>query len=152
MDLQGEALVNWFAGGIDRNALDREKSLATWFHQAPYGVYPASDGHVVVSLCETSNLADAVDSDALRALVDNDRYEDRDAFARALSEATHRFTMAELEERFDANNVWWAPVRYYDELLSGSTDHAFRDFPRSGCPRPEDPSRQSPEQIRRQGS
>ncbi|WP_431692298.1 CaiB/BaiF CoA transferase family protein [Rhizobium giardinii] len=118
IDLQGEALVNWFAGGIDRSVLDREKSLATWFHQAPYGVYPASDGHVVVSLCETPNLADAVDSDALRALVDNDRYEDRDAFARALSEATRRFTMAELEERFDANNVWWAPIRYYDELLS----------------------------------
>lgn len=117
IDLQGEPLVNWFAGNIDRTALHREKNLATWFHQAPYGVYPTSDGHVVVSLCETANLADAVNSDALRALVSNDRYEDRDAFARALAEATANFTMAELEERFDAKNVWWAPIKYYDELL-----------------------------------
>lgn len=118
IDLQTEPLVNWFAGEIERKALDRHKSLATWFHQAPYGVYPASDGHLVVSLCETANLAEAVDSEAIHDLVGRDRYEDRDAFAAALTEATAKFTIAELEERFDRHNVWWAPVKYYDELLT----------------------------------
>lgn len=117
IDLQGEPLVNWLAGDIERKALKRESNLATWFHQAPYGVYPASDGHVVVSLCETENLADAVDSDGLRALAGKDRYVERDAFARLLAEATPNFSMAELGERFDRFNVWWAPVNYYDQLL-----------------------------------
>lgn len=118
IDLQNEPLVNWFAGAIERNSLDRHKSLATWFHQAPYGVYPAADGHVVVSLCETPDLAEAVESAELRKLIGLDRYEDRDAFAKALAEATAKFTIAELEERFDRHNVWWAPVKYYDELLT----------------------------------
>ena len=34
--------------------------------RAPYGVYPARDGHVVVSLCDAAMLAEALDSDALR--------------------------------------------------------------------------------------
>jgi crotonobetainyl-CoA:carnitine CoA-transferase CaiB-like acyl-CoA transferase len=118
IDLQTEPLVNWFAGQIERKALDRQKSLATWFHQAPYGVYPTADGHVVVSLCETKDLAEAVESDALRELVGRNRYEERDAFAEALSQATAKYSTAELEERFDRHNVWWAPVNYYDDLLS----------------------------------
>jgi crotonobetainyl-CoA:carnitine CoA-transferase CaiB-like acyl-CoA transferase len=118
IDLQTEPLVNWFAGQIERKALDRQENLATWFHQAPYGVYPASDGHVVVSLCETKDLAEAVESDGLRELVGRNRYEERDAFAKALADATAKFSMAELEERFDRHNVWWAPVNYYDDLLT----------------------------------
>jgi crotonobetainyl-CoA:carnitine CoA-transferase CaiB-like acyl-CoA transferase len=72
----------------------------------------------VVSLCETKDLAEAVESDALRELVGRNRYEERDAFAEALSQATAKFSTAELEERFDRHNVWWAPVNYYDDLLS----------------------------------
>ncbi|WP_431692896.1 CaiB/BaiF CoA transferase family protein [Rhizobium giardinii] len=118
IDLQGEPLLNWFAGGTKREVLNREKNLATWFHEAPYGVYPARDGHVVVSLCKVPDLAEAVESDDIRALLSKDRYEDRDEFARALALATAKFSVEELEQRFDSHNVWWAPIRYYDELLT----------------------------------
>lgn len=118
IDLQGEALVNYFAGGMTREVLNREANLATWFHAAPYGVYPASDGHVVVSLCDSSVLAEALDSDGLREVVSVDRYVERDDYARRLASATARFSVAELAERFDRHGIWWAPINYYDDLLA----------------------------------
>lgn len=118
IDLQGEALVNYFAGGMSREVLNREANLATWFHAAPYGVYPASDGHVVVSLCDSSVLAEALDSDGLREVVGVDRYVERDDYARRLASATARFAVAELAERFDRHGIWWAPINYYDDLLA----------------------------------
>ncbi|RTM08906.1 MAG: CoA transferase [Hyphomicrobiales bacterium] len=117
IDLQGEALVNFFAGGIERGRLNREENLATWFHSAPYGVYPTLDAHVVISLCDANTFAEAVDSDELRANASIDRYTQRDAYARMVSTATRRFATAELGERFDRFGVWWAPISYYDQLL-----------------------------------
>ena len=118
LDLQGEALVNYFAGGMTRRVLERERYLATWFHAAPYGVYPARDGHVVVSLCEAAVLADALDSDSLRGVVGVDRFVERDEYARRLAGATACFTTNELGERFDRCGIWWAPIAYYDDLLA----------------------------------
>jgi crotonobetainyl-CoA:carnitine CoA-transferase CaiB-like acyl-CoA transferase len=118
IDLQGEALLNYFAGGFDRSVLKREVNLATWFHQAPYGVYPARDGHVVISLCETETLAQALESDDIRAVASLDSYTDRDEYARRINAATAKFSMAEIAERLDSHGIWWAPVKYYDELRS----------------------------------
>jgi crotonobetainyl-CoA:carnitine CoA-transferase CaiB-like acyl-CoA transferase len=118
IDLQGEALVNFFAGGMTREVLNREKNLATWFHAAPYGVYPARDGSLVVSLCDAAVLAEALDSDALREVVSSDRYRERDDYARRLAGATSIYTTGELAERFDRHGIWWAPINYYDDLLA----------------------------------
>lgn len=117
IDLQGEPLVNYFAGGITQQALHREKNLATWYHSAPYGVYPTKDGHVVISLCEDSALAGAVDSDEMKANLGADRYKDRDKFARMLRESTAKFTMDELAARLDEFGIWWSPVKNYGQLL-----------------------------------
>ncbi|SHO65761.1 Crotonobetainyl-CoA:carnitine CoA-transferase CaiB [Pseudoxanthobacter soli DSM 19599] len=117
IDLQTEPLVNYFAGAVERERMDRERNLATWFHAAPYGVYPAKDGEVVISLCSDEALADALESDTLRAIVGIDRYKERDLVARTVREATARFTMAELSERFDRHGIWYSPVNTYDDLL-----------------------------------
>jgi crotonobetainyl-CoA:carnitine CoA-transferase CaiB-like acyl-CoA transferase len=118
IDLQGEALVNFFAGNFTRRVLDREENLATWFHAAPYGVYEASDGHVVISLCDPAILAEALESDGLRESVDIDRLGDRDEYARRLNSVTANLSVAELERRFQEHGIWSAPIQYYDELLS----------------------------------
>ncbi|MGV0819483.1 CaiB/BaiF CoA transferase family protein [Martelella sp. AMO21009] len=116
LDLQGEALVNYFAGEKSREVLNREKNLATWFHAAPYGIYPVKDGHIIISLCDDATLAEAVDSDELRGLIGCDRYARRDDYARALGAATERFDKAEIAKRLDAKGIWWSPVNYYDDL------------------------------------
>jgi crotonobetainyl-CoA:carnitine CoA-transferase CaiB-like acyl-CoA transferase len=117
IDLQTEPLVNYFAGGMTQERMSREKNLATWFHAAPYGVYPAKDGNVVISLCTDEALAQSLDSEELRQLIGIDRYDERDRVARAVRAATVRFTVAELGERFDKAGVWWSPVNTYDDLL-----------------------------------
>lgn len=117
IDLQTEPLVNYFAGGIQQAAMERERNLATWFHAAPYGVYPAKDGQVVISLCSDETLAEALDSDELRNIIGLDRYKERDVVARTVREATARYTMSELAERFDRHGVWYSPVNTYDDLL-----------------------------------
>lgn len=118
IDLQSEPLVNYFAAGKTREVLKRDKHLATWFHGAPYGVYPARDGHIVVSLCDATMLADALESEALRELAASDRYVERDEYARRLAEATRPHTIADLSDRFDRHGIWWAPINHYDELLA----------------------------------
>jgi len=118
IDLQGEPLVNYFAAGMSRDVLKREKNLATWFHAAPYGVYPARDGHVVISLCDPTVLAEALESDEMREAIGSDRYVERDDYARRLARATAPYAVAELAERFDRAGIWWAPINYYDELLA----------------------------------
>ena len=44
-------------------------------------------------------------------------YGDRDTYARRIAAAVAGFTMHELEARFDSRSIWWAPIKYYDELL-----------------------------------
>ncbi|MGN6143859.1 MAG: CaiB/BaiF CoA transferase family protein [Mesorhizobium sp.] len=117
IDLQTEPLVNYFAGNVPLSQMQREHNLATWFHAAPYGVYPAKDGQVVISLCSDETLAEALDSDELRKIIGLDRYKERDLVARTVREATARFTLEELAERFDKHGVWYSPVNTYDDLL-----------------------------------
>jgi len=118
IDLQGEPLVNYFAGNIPADRFERQENLATWFHEAPYGIYPAADGDIAISLCTDQSLADALDSDALRALVGHDRYAERDSFAAAVADATRTRTVADLAQRFDAHGVWYGRVQSYDDLAT----------------------------------
>jgi len=118
IDLQGEALVNYFAGNIPADRFQRHENLATWFHEAPYGIYPAKDGDIAISLCTDEALAEALESDALRALVGRDRYAERDRFAEAVRDATRTRTLADLGARFEAHGVWYGPVQTYDDLAA----------------------------------
>jgi crotonobetainyl-CoA:carnitine CoA-transferase CaiB-like acyl-CoA transferase len=118
IDLQGEALVNYFAGNIPADRFQRHENLATWFHEAPYGIYPAKDGDIAISLCTDEALAEALESDALRALVGRDRYAERDRFAEAVRDATRTRTLADLGTRFEAHGVWYGPVQTYDDLAA----------------------------------
>lgn len=118
IDLQGEPLVNYFAGNIPCDRFQRHENLATWFHEAPYGIYPAKDGDIAISLCTDQALADALESDALRALIGHDRYAERDRFAAAVRDATRTRTLADLARRFDAYGVWYGRVQSYDDLAT----------------------------------
>jgi crotonobetainyl-CoA:carnitine CoA-transferase CaiB-like acyl-CoA transferase len=117
LDLQQEPLVNYFAGSLSRDKLNRAHNLATWFHAAPYGVYAVKDGHVVISLNDMQNLSEALESDNLASAASLHPYQDRDEYARILAIAVKKFSLVEIERRFDARSVWWAPIKYYDQLL-----------------------------------
>ena len=116
IDLQSEALTSYLSGSFDRSKLEHDDHLATWFHQAPYGVYQAIDGFLVISNIDPVQLAEALDSPALMAMAGQNRFEDRDAYAREVAAAVARYTVAQIGEAFDARGLWYAPIQDYDDL------------------------------------
>lgn len=116
IDLQMEALTNYLSGGFKRERLDRDSHLATWFHQAPYGVYETADGFMAISSIEPGKLAEALDSDVLRDMASLDRYKERDRYAAAVAATLRKFTRARIAELMDAAGLWNAPVQDYDHL------------------------------------
>jgi crotonobetainyl-CoA:carnitine CoA-transferase CaiB-like acyl-CoA transferase len=119
LDLQAEGIVGWLTGGFEPSRLKRQENLATWFHQAPYGVYRTSDDKfVAISLNSIEAMASALADDPLRALSGIDPFEERDRIAAEVARAVSSFNADELGARFDEAKLWWAPVLNYSDLAS----------------------------------
>ncbi|HWL28493.1 MAG TPA: CaiB/BaiF CoA-transferase family protein [Burkholderiaceae bacterium] len=117
LDLQNEALMAYVNAGVGRERYRRHKNLATWFHEAPYGVYRCSDDRfLAIGLNDPARLAQALDSAALAELVDLDLYEDRDVYAEAVANAVRSLPYADVARRFDELAIWYAPVHDYDDV------------------------------------
>ena len=117
IDLQVEAITNYLTGGIDRGRYERDPHLATWFHQAPYGIYETAEGrHVAISLNDPQAFADSLDDDGLRDFVGASPFQERDRYARLTAAAVKRHSFTQLAEKLDARQMWWAPVLDYTDL------------------------------------
>ena len=116
LDLQTEPLTLYYSGHVTDDAFRRDVNLATWYHEAPYGVYRLADCWLAVSLNDPKKLAAALGSKALAALAGVDRYEERDRYAKALAEELGPRRYDELVPGLDAHAIWYARVRGYDEL------------------------------------
>ncbi|WP_250470032.1 CaiB/BaiF CoA-transferase family protein [Caballeronia sp. GAFFF2] len=117
IDLQAEAITNYLTAEKNASVFGRDEHLATWFHQAPYGIYrTADDKPVAISLNNPSVFAEALDDNGLRELAQCNPYEERDAYARATAAAVKRHSLAALSAALDAKHMWWAPVHDYSDL------------------------------------
>jgi crotonobetainyl-CoA:carnitine CoA-transferase CaiB-like acyl-CoA transferase len=116
LDLQTEPLTLYFSGHARQDAFRRDLNLATWYHEAPYGVYRIADGFLAVSLNDPKKLAAALNSETLAALAGLDRYEERDRYAHALASELAPRRYDELAPGLDEHAIWYARVRDYDEL------------------------------------
>lgn len=117
IDLQGEALVAYVNANVEPQRYRRHRNLATWFHEAPYGVYRTRDDKfAAIGLNDPAKLAQALDSARLAELIDLDRYDDRDIYAAAVADAVLMFSYADLAQRFDNLALWYAPVQDYEDL------------------------------------
>jgi crotonobetainyl-CoA:carnitine CoA-transferase CaiB-like acyl-CoA transferase len=116
LDLQTEPLTLYYSGHARPDAFRRDGNLATWYHEAPYGVYRIAGGFLAVSLNDPKKLAAALNSDALAGLAGLDRYEERDRYARTLAEELAPRRYEDLVPCLDAQAIWYARVRGYDEL------------------------------------
>ena len=82
------------------------------FHEAPYGIYPTSDGNVAISMSPVAKIR--------RALGDPpelERFEDpamafsrRDEISDALGEVLRSLPTADIVDRLRADNLWCAPI------------------------------------------
>jgi crotonobetainyl-CoA:carnitine CoA-transferase CaiB-like acyl-CoA transferase len=135
LDLQTEPLTLYFSGGHAREKFRRDRNLATWFHEAPYGVYRCADGWLALSLNDPHKLAQALDSGALAAIADIDRQDERDRYAAVLQGELQDRRFADLVPGFAAQAIWYQRVHEYDDLQGDAQikhNQVFRDVPVPG--------------------
>lgn len=132
IDLQAEALTKYFARGVDGDPMARGANVGSWYHHAPYGCYRLRDCSIVLSMNDPARLAEALDSDALRALVDIDRYAERERYAAAVADVLSARAWADVASVFDRHGIWFERVQSYDELAADPQARhlgAFADYP-----------------------
>ena len=118
LDLISEALTHYASGGHTRGIFVRERHLANWYNEAPYGVYELADCHVAISLNDPAELAAALNDDALAALSEVDRFTRRDEYAAALARALQGRRYADVEAAFERHGIWYERVRDFDDVLT----------------------------------
>ncbi|MEP7084940.1 MAG: CaiB/BaiF CoA-transferase family protein, partial [Betaproteobacteria bacterium] len=115
-DLQTEPLTVYMSTRPGARVIDRNTHLASWYHHAPYGIYRVSDAEMVVSANPLPTLAEALDSDELRAMGDIDRYKERDKVAAVFASVLERRTYADVAAAFDRHGIWYGPVHDFDDV------------------------------------
>jgi len=135
IDLQMESLVTYYASGMDRNVFQHGPRLGTWFHDAPYGIYPVADGHVALSLNNIDKLATALDCPELLGFVGHDMYAERETIAGLIARTVRHRTFADIAAALDSLGLWYARVDDYDDLLENAQvqhNETFREFSVNG--------------------
>jgi crotonobetainyl-CoA:carnitine CoA-transferase CaiB-like acyl-CoA transferase len=117
LDLQAESLALFYAGRKQPGDLRRDDRLASWFIDAPYGVYELSDEHAVIALSgDMAGFAATIGSPALLALGDAGRLTDRDAFTAALGAALRDWTWERLDATLGPRGFWYERVADYTDV------------------------------------
>ena len=116
IDLQTEALAKYFARTVQGDVMRRGPNVGSWYHDAPYGSYVLTDARIVLSMNDAHKLAEALDSDELRAVVDIDRYVERDRYSAVVAQVLSDRNFADVAARFDSAGIWFERVQDYDGL------------------------------------
>ncbi|MDV3127234.1 CoA transferase [Mycobacterium sp. 21AC1] len=117
LDLQMEALTFFMNSDAKWSSVGkRHENLATWYHQAPYGVYETLDGWLTVSMGPLETLCAALPE--VGDLTGLDPMRDRDEVTRRVTSALTVLSSDEAQARLRAAGVWHAPVLDYDEVLA----------------------------------
>lgn len=105
------------------------QSGGAWFEMFPYDVFPTSDGYVSIGagpdwpvLCRVLGLDDLAEREELIPM--DARLKERQPLKKRLSEATAKFTTADLVCRLEAEDILCGPVYTIPELLA---DPVVRD-------------------------
>lgn len=118
MDLQGESMTTFYNGARSESEAP-PPYLGGWYYQAPYGIYPTSDGHLAISIAEHGVLAEALGEPRIAAISKADAAgKERDALAAMVASCTVKKTCAEWIAIMTPLKIWHAPVRGYDEVLA----------------------------------
>jgi crotonobetainyl-CoA:carnitine CoA-transferase CaiB-like acyl-CoA transferase len=128
LDLQTEPLTVYMSTRPGADVLNREKHLATWYHWAPYGIYKIKDCEIAVSTNPVAKLAEALDSDALRALVDVHPYKARDQIAEVFAKVIEQKSLTEIAAAFDPAGIWYGKVQDFDDVANDPQAEALGVF------------------------
>jgi len=134
IDLQSEALTIWYADRASAANVKRQENLATWYNDAPYGVYEIADGWVVISTGPNAGkLPEALNCAALKPLEHSDRLVVREEYAALLAKELKSWTWEKLDKALAPHGLWYQRVVIdYDELSADPqvlASEVFTDVP-----------------------
>lgn len=128
LDLQTEPLTVYLSSRPGRQVFKRDAHLATWYHQAPYGSFRLADAEIAMSVNDPGKLADALDSDELRALAGIDRFAERDRYAQAFARVVADRRYADVAKAFDAHGIWYSKVYDFEDVADDPQAQAVDAF------------------------
>lgn len=134
IDLQHEAMTVWHAEKASAANVKRQANIATWYNDAPYGVYEIADGWVAISTGPNAGkLPQALDCEALRPYENADRLLVRDDYGAILAKELKKWTWQRLDETLSLHGIWYQRVLTdYDEVAADAQVNAssvFTDVP-----------------------
>ncbi len=115
LHLQTESLTSYL-NGVRPTVIRQPGNVSGWCMQAPYGIYPARDGSIAISLCTNSELGEALEVPELAAIGDDENFKRRDEISELTEKGTRKFTLSELGKRLAAKQVWHMPVNDYEAV------------------------------------
>ena len=115
LDIQQEALGYYLNGGKFTNR--PTTGLSTRFHQSPYGIYKTKDNYLTLSLVSCDILKKIFTSGCLDDFSVKDQMDRRLEFDEIVQSEMRKKTTAEWIDIFEQNNIWYAPVNDYDEVI-----------------------------------
>jgi crotonobetainyl-CoA:carnitine CoA-transferase CaiB-like acyl-CoA transferase len=114
LDLQAESLTGWLNAAQRPASVATSRHVAGWYYPAPYGVYATRDGHLAVSLCPLSSLAQIIKE--LSAYSDEDAWRRADEVAEVIAAQLKTKTTQEWAQRLEGAQIWHARVQGYAEI------------------------------------
>jgi crotonobetainyl-CoA:carnitine CoA-transferase CaiB-like acyl-CoA transferase len=116
LDLQMESLVCFLNG--DRSEDTRPVGrIASWYHDAPYGVYATRDGFLAVSVAPLDSLSEILGISPEERIPPSDAYRRREQASMAIARRLVERTTVEWSEIFTLRGIWHAPVNDYRQLV-----------------------------------
>ena len=126
LDIQLEPLGLYLNGGkLSKRAAT---GLSTRYHEPPYGVYQTQDGYITVSLTSFENLHKIFEEEALAPFTRDDQMHNRVEFDKMVAEQMGKKTTAEWTKIFEENNIWFAPVNEYEDMLEDPQVNHIQPF------------------------
>jgi crotonobetainyl-CoA:carnitine CoA-transferase CaiB-like acyl-CoA transferase len=117
LDLQTESLTAYL-NSPEPTSVRQPGNVSGWCMQGPYGIYPARDGAIAISLCTNAELGEALEVPALSAIRDDENFERRREISDLTEQGTRKFTLEELKARLAARHVWHMAVNDYEGVAA----------------------------------
>lgn len=127
-DLQTEPLTVFMSCRPGAEIMTRDPHLSSWYHHAPYGVYQTKDREIAVSSNPLPKLAEALNSDELRAIQHVHAYKERHMVAKVFAEVLKKRTYADVTAAFDKHGVWYGPIHDFDDVADDPQVEALEVF------------------------
>ncbi len=117
IDLQMESFTTYL-NGPKPPSIRQPAHVGGWYYGSPYGIYKASDGEMVISLTPLPLLSKVLGIPELETMDADAWYARREEIAALVAKKVATKTKAEWFDIFEKNEVWYAPVNDYEDVLA----------------------------------